>query len=57
MFVKQDLVFPQSYFIRSYRDETIGRGAQVIESHWAYDVVVVAREAGYLLNNLMAEGS
>jgi len=44
-------------FIRSYRDETIGRGAQVIESHWAYDVVVVAREAGYLLNGLMAEGS
>jgi hypothetical protein len=40
-------------FIRNYTDDTIGRGAQVIESHWAYDINVVAAQAGFLLSSVL----
>lgn len=40
-------------FIRNYVNDRIGRGAQVIESHWAYDIKVVAAQAGYLLSDVL----
>lgn len=40
-------------FVRNYRVEERGRGSDMIECHWAYDLKVICQDVGYLLSNML----